>query len=569
MVKGNNLSELFTDPAQHVAATLKFLHPLGDEVFEICLIRPSSDKSAHWEGRAFGEKAIVAGWFKDQAKAGALVSQVRAEGIYLTLNPCKEALLGRANERLKAQVSRTSDKEIEGLRNLLIDLDPLRPTGVSSTDNEHGAALIFALQIKAALSEAGWPAPLVGDSGNGAHLVYAIDLSNTPEHVEVLKKVLGALAQRYAITLAECGLDLDQKNFNPSRLSKLYGTRVGKGDNLPERPHRWAKIVELPAERAAVPLALLQDLASSFTPQASGGRIENQRSSEEKREGSFDLAAYLDHYGVEVLEIKPHGGSLLHVLAQCVFDSSHGSKEAAIGQAADGKLFYQCFHNSCQSATWAEARGAISGGDKLGEFVVGGSARGPTGGRKLRVVGGGAPPAAAKPGGGAPPAVPATEGLSWSDLGNARRLVAQHGKDLRYNHLNKHWYYWTGQRWAVDDCGETVRRAKASVESIYDEAKALEWESEQRTKLFKFALKSEASGQIGGMLNLARSEPGVPVLPEQFNVNPWLFNVANGTIDLRTGTLQAHRREDLITCLSPVAFEPGAQGFSMRLWEET
>jgi putative DNA primase/helicase len=154
---------------------------------------------------------------------------------------------------------------------------------------------------------------------------------------------------------------------------------------------------------------------------------------------------------------------------------------------------------------------------------------------------------------------PATEGFSWSNLGNARRLVALHGADLHYNHLHKRWYIWTGRTWAEDQRGEIVSRAKAAVESIYDEAKELPWESEGRQKLFKFALKSESSGEITGMLKLAQSEPGIPVVPQEFDSDPWLFNVANGTIDLRTGVLREHRREDLLTCLSPVAYDPEAE----------
>ncbi len=554
------MSELPADPAAHLAAALKWLHPGGDEVFEVRIINPAQASSPHWEGRAFGGdgKRIVAGWFRDQAKAVNLVAQIKAEGIYVTLNPCQEALLARVHERLKANPKPiTTDLNITSRRNLLLDFDPKRPAGISSTDNEHELAILFAQQVKAELAQAGWPAPLVGDSGNGAHLVYALELDNTPENTELLKRVLGALAQRYAGRLAECGLDVDQIVFNAARISKLYGTRTGKGDNLPERPHRWARIIELPAERRPVSLQLLQDLAAALTPEASGGSGGSLRHSGEKKEaGRFDLAAYLDHYGVEIVKVKPHGNGTLHCLAACLFDPEHTGNEAAIGQAADGKLFYQCFHNSCKGKLWAEARQLISGGDNLGKFMVGG-APATTGQKgKLRVVGGGSPPAS--PPGEAPPAPPATEGLSWSDLGNARRLVALHGQDLRFNHLNKEWYFWDGRVWTVDNCGEAVRRAKATVATIYEEAQNLEWNSDGRKNLTKFALKSENTNRIAGMLTLAQSEPGVPVLPDEFDADPWLFNAANGTIDLRTGALREHRREDLLTCLSPVAYDPQA-----------
>lgn len=549
------------EPARHLAATLKFLHPGGQEVFEIRLINPAAATSPHWTGRAYagaGSKAIVAGWFRDQARAVAAVREIKAEGIYVTLNPCQEALLARVCERLQAGAKpTTADKDIAARRNLLVDFDPVRPTGISSTDNEHETAILFAQQVAAELAAEGWPAPLVGDSGNGAHLIYAVELDNTPEAMELVKGVLGGLAQRYADKLAACGLELDQTVFNAARISKFYGTRTGKGDNLPERPHRYAKIIKKPAERRPVPLELLQKLAASFLPATRGASGEKPRCpGPETSPGQFDLAGYLAHYGVEVLKVKDHGGGRLHCLAQCVFDPNHTGNEAAIGQAADGKLFYQCFHNSCQGRGWAEARAVISQGEKLGKFMAGGAAPARQR-RNLRVVGEGGADASAA-GQGQPQDPPITEGFSWSDLGNARRMLAQSGQDLRFSHLNKEWYHWTGRNWEVDNRGEVVRRAKTAVEGIYAEAANLEWGSDQRGKMIKFALRSEASGQIAGMLKLAQSEPGIAVLPGDFDVDPWLFNVANGTLDLRTGTLGPHRREDMITCLSPVAYDPEA-----------
>ncbi|MCG2770914.1 MAG: hypothetical protein L6277_02345, partial [Desulfobacterales bacterium] len=167
-------------PQAAMAATLAFLHPDG-KVFEVCVIGPKVPKNTAWEGFANGKKAIVAGWFRDHDKAETLASQVQAAGVYVTLNPCLPALLSRANERLVAGVGRTKDTEIQHIRNLLIDLDPIRPEGISSTDAEHEAALDMAQEIQMDLSTAGWPEPLVSDSGNGAGLIYAVDLPATAE----------------------------------------------------------------------------------------------------------------------------------------------------------------------------------------------------------------------------------------------------------------------------------------------------------------------------------------------------------------------------------------------------
>jgi putative DNA primase/helicase len=66
------------------------------------------------------------------------------------------------------------------------------------------------------------------------------------------------------------------------------------------------------------------------------------------------------------------------------------------------------------------------------------------------------------------------------------------------------------------------------------------------------------------MLELARNMPGIAVASEDFDQNPWILVVENGTIDLRTGALEPHRREDLCTRLAPVVYDPQA---TLPLWD--
>jgi putative DNA primase/helicase len=77
-------------------------------------------------------------------------------------------------------------------------------------------------------------------------------------------------------------------------------------------------------------------------------------------------------------------------------------------------------------------------------------------------------------------------------------------------------------------------------------------------ELQRWALRSEAAPRINAMLDLPRSEPGIPVLPENLDRDPWLFNCPNGTVELRNGQLREHRREDLITKMCPTEYHPEA-----------
>lgn len=167
------------------------------------------------------------------------------------------------------------------------------------------------------------------------------------------------------------------------------------------------------------------------------------------------------------------------------------------------------------------------------------------------------------PGNGQQSTMPANNGYHTTDLGNALRFVDRHGDIVRYCYPEDLWYWWNEKRFVEDDTGEIERLAKDTVREIYAEAgRAVD--EDARKALAKWAMRSESKAKVGAMIYLARSELPIPVLPAEFDADPWLLNVANGTIDLRTGQLGPHRREDLLTQLAPVAYDPSA---TLPLWE--
>jgi hypothetical protein len=182
------------------------------------------------------------GYLEDMARA-ALSITPHASGVYLTLNPIKPDLLARRANRVDwaGEGELAGDKDILCRRWLLIDADPVRDAKVSSTDAEKAAALETILRVRDHLGGLGWPAPILGDSGNGYHALYPIDLPADDDGL--VKRVLLALAQRFDSDKVK----IDQKVFNPARLCKLPGTVARKGDSVPDRPHRRAKILEVPA----------------------------------------------------------------------------------------------------------------------------------------------------------------------------------------------------------------------------------------------------------------------------------------------------------------------------------
>lgn len=160
---------------------------------------------------------------------------------------------------------------------------------------------------------------------------------------------------------------------------------------------------------------------------------------------------------------------------------------------------------------------------------------------------------------------PAGSGERFTDLGNARRFIMQHQQDVRaVPSQRKSWYIWEGPRWIIDESGEVERRAKGTVRSLYVEASHVS-DEETRDAILKHAAKSEQASKIRGLLELAKTEPEITLTMDQLDADPYLFNVENGTINLKTGSIRAHRRKDLITKLAPVEYDEKARA---PRWEQ-
>jgi putative DNA primase/helicase len=150
-----------------------------------------------------------------------------------------------------------------------------------------------------------------------------------------------------------------------------------------------------------------------------------------------------------------------------------------------------------------------------------------------------------------------------TDVGNAERLVAAHGSEIRFV-PGLGWHIWDGQRWLSDDIGAVMRLAKETARSIYAEAASCEDDNE-RQRIAAWAARSAAEPRLRAMLSLAESELPVVVRARELDANPWLLTALNGTVDLRTGRLRAHNPDDLTTKLAPVKYEPDARS---DLWDK-
>ena len=147
-----------------------------------------------------------------------------------------------------------------------------------------------------------------------------------------------------------------------------------------------------------------------------------------------------------------------------------------------------------------------------------------------------------------------------TDVGNARRLVSKYGEDIRYVFGFKKWLVWDGGRWLFDEDGEIMRRTKDTVTAIYNEAKNASEAGDKKIseKFEAHAKNSQSLPRIKAAIELAQSEPGIPVSTNELDTDNYILGVANGIINLKTGALREPRREDLITKRAPVAYDLNA-----------
>ena len=158
------------------------------------------------------------------------------------------------------------------------------------------------------------------------------------------------------------------------------------------------------------------------------------------------------------------------------------------------------------------------------------------------------------------------------DLGNAERLAYLYGERILFV-PGIGWHVYDGRRWARDETAEVPRLAARMVRALFEVAGDIaksagrdgeadpEAVAKSAAALLKHAVRSAKGRGIALAVEKLRDEQEVKrvhVLAEQLDADLHLLNVANGTVDLRTGELRPHDPRDLITKLAPVAYDPDA-----------
>ena len=442
--------------------------------------------------------------------------------LYFTLNPVNPALMARASNRIADKAETTSaDVDVIRRRWLFIDIDPDRPSGISSTEDERQAARLVLDEVVSFLDNKDWPQPIVAMSGNGWYLLYAISLPNDPSSLELVQGVLVSLATRFNNE----AVHIDTTVCNAARLAGLIGSMKVKGDFLTDRPHRRSQLESVPQQLAVISEELLAELAAEQSqPEANlpkDGSIFN---------GSTPLLEELlqsRHIEYRTQPLDGNGVTWYHV-EKCPFhyDECHPF-ECGVGQKLpDGPYAGKCFHAETEPRGWQEWKVALGlTFSKNGQSLNPKDKNGP---------------------------------FPLTDAGNAELFAALYGHILRFDHARNRWLIWEEHRWAPDSDGEVRRLAKKAARVRYRTALDIE-DLDLRGKTASSAVRSESRQRLDACLALARSEHPIADSGMTWDPDPYLLGVANGVVDLRTGMIRSGHPDDRLTMQVPVQYHVKAE----------
>lgn len=335
------MEDAMTD-ANEIIHALRLWFQAGD-VFEVRVLDAvSADyRREHIESGYFDYEHI-------SAVPEALKRLLSFRGVYVTVNPVNPDLLARAVNRLRpaGRNPTTADTDIVRRRWLLIDCDPRRASGVSSSNAEHESALAKAREIRDGLSSLGWPDPIMTDSGNGAQLMYRIDLP--ADDGELVRRVIGEIAKASSEQVA-----IDTSVHNPARIWRLPGTMNCKGDSIPERPHRMARILDEPQDIVSVSREQMQDIVSY---QSEDTQTDVPDDEWKHTMPAFDLDSWIAQYCPELGSPQPWKGGRKWIFPVCPFNEAHTNKSAVLIQEPSGAVAFKCHHNGCSGNDWRALR---------------------------------------------------------------------------------------------------------------------------------------------------------------------------------------------------------------------
>ena len=333
-----------------------YLNSLQHEVTEVRILRSEQYIKSEWCGYTISGYYTPDAYDQIEKHIKRFDGDSGTNGIYTTLQCANPALHARAANRLQLGAkTTTSDEWITHFTAFPIDVDAENPSGTSASNTELQVAKSKATEIYELLKSLGIPY-VSAMSGNGYHaLIYVTPLECNEKNSYRWKASGDLVAEQFGS---------DTKNYNPSRIWKLYGTFASKGDSTDKRPYRRAEI-HLPETITRIDFAELEEKLNAelsvkntqtFPPISEP--TSKIPSSRQPQAPTKTLREWLDEHDIAYNE-KPYKGTSKYQV-DCPHDPSHKRPDAWVTDEG-GAWQFSCSHNSCKGerSTWAAFKKAL------------------------------------------------------------------------------------------------------------------------------------------------------------------------------------------------------------------
>lgn len=276
------------------------------------------------------------------------------EQIYFVLNSIDSQCYARpqCEKFIKSPKATTNDNDIIRRRFLLLDFDPIRKSQTNSSPEQFELAHKKAQEVYRYLRDKGFTDSIICVSGNGYHIIVAVDLPCDDETDKIIKNFYTYMGSIFS----DDNVEFDEKVYTRARLTKLYSTWAKKGANVPSNPWRQSKIVYIPKQIVPTPLEKIKEIADLLPKEEPKPTALHQPYTNYNQ--PFNIVSWLNEHGIVYREEK-QGISTKYVLEHCPWEDTHSTIqkwESALFVDADGKITFSCFHAHCKDKTWREFR---------------------------------------------------------------------------------------------------------------------------------------------------------------------------------------------------------------------
>lgn len=277
--------------------------------------------------------------------------------------------------------------DVAAINSIIIDIDrPHTGTEKLCASNEELKQLDSGRkQLNALLNEHNIVANYQICSGNGYQLAIFFQFQ---QEISAAKKTVSKILKGLNSKFLENAIEVDITLEDPSRVSRLAGMLNKKNDRqeiLPDRVHRVTTLIETNLQKNnwediikfADFFPTPETKSKTQKPKSQSTQIKEEQTllNNTKVEivqpiksasiKEFDAESYLRQVitlnNISVIKEQADNSCRIRFcLSECLFDSTHKANEASLFLSSDGKICYQCFHNSCKNRTWSDVKHLVN-----------------------------------------------------------------------------------------------------------------------------------------------------------------------------------------------------------------